>query len=271
MNGKTLILALVMFMIGWSVMVAGTGMAAQDVGYNVTSELWAKAVLQVPGNPVTLVWSEVGSDTTPSGAKVISGYFYADPNDFAYGSQYNPELFVKIYIDKSGWCNMAFNHVTVDDVAVSSAHNYSGSADQTGTAMLTSRLVEHTYTGVGTGAGEPTYDAGGTWSITVTDLPGSIQSNTQCETDPVDQDVLTLTQSGNSFYFTTEDGDFFSGTVDGSLYRFSGTWVEEDGNFTVTGSFNLHSSTSFSGSGHVRVEDDGFYCEWDQSYSGVKQ
>ena len=271
MKGRARFLALSILMIGWSVLVAGTGMAAQDGGYNLTAELWAKAVLQVSGNPVTLVWSEVGSDTTPSGAKVISGYFYADPSDFAYGSRYNPELFVKIYIDPSGWCNMAFNHVTVDDVVVYSAHNYRGSADQTGTATLTSRLVEHTYTGVGTGAAEPTYDASGIWPITVTTVPGSIQSNTQCEPDAVDRDVLTLTQSGNSFYFTLEDGNYLSGTVDGSLYRFSGTWVEEDGNFTLTGSINLRSSTSFSGSGHIRVEDDGFYCEWDQSYAGVKQ
>lgn len=118
-------------------------------GYNVTSELWAKAVLQVPGSPVTLVWREVGSDTTPSGDKVVSGYFYADPNDFAFGSVFNPELFVKIYIASSGWSNMAFNHVTVDDVTVFSAHNYNGAADKTGTATLNSRLVEHQYDGVG--------------------------------------------------------------------------------------------------------------------------
>ena len=123
-------------------------LSAQDGGYNVTSELWTKAVLQVPGNPVTLVWKEVGSDTTPSGDKVVSGYFYADPNDFAYGSIYNPEIFVKIYIAKNGWCNMAFNHVTVDDVMVYSAHNYDGAADKTGSVTLNSRLDEHQYDGV---------------------------------------------------------------------------------------------------------------------------
>ena len=48
---------------------------------------------------------------------MVSGYFYADPADFAYGSVYNPEVFVKIYIDPNGWANIAFNHVTVDDVS----------------------------------------------------------------------------------------------------------------------------------------------------------
>lgn len=61
-----------------------------DDGDAISSELWTKAVLQVPGNPVTLVWKMVGADITPSGDQVISGYFYADPDDFAYGSVYNP-------------------------------------------------------------------------------------------------------------------------------------------------------------------------------------
>jgi hypothetical protein len=136
------------------------GMAAQDIGYSITSELWAKAVLQTESKAVTLVWEEVGTDTTPSGATVVSGYFYADPNDFAYGSEYNPEIFVKVYIDANGWCNMAFNHVTVDNVAIYSAHNYAGSAQKSGTATLSSRLVEHQYTGVGTQTGS-NFD--GTW------------------------------------------------------------------------------------------------------------
>lgn len=139
--------------------ITAAAAAAQDGGYNATSELWVKAVLQVSGNPVTLVWEEVGSDTTPSGDKVVSGYFYADPSDFAYGSQYNPEVFVKIYIASSGWANIAFNHVTVDDVIVSSAHNYSGAANQTGTATLNNRLVEHQYTGVDSGHNDPTQES----------------------------------------------------------------------------------------------------------------
>ena len=116
-----------------------------DGGYDITSELWAKAVLDVSGSPVTLVWKLVGADITPSGDQVISGYFYADPDDFAYGSVYNPELFVKIYIATNGWCNMAFNHVTVDDVSV---YSMGGEASQSSTATLNTRLVEHQYSGV---------------------------------------------------------------------------------------------------------------------------
>lgn len=120
----------------------------EDAGYTLTSGLWSRAVLQVPGAPVDLVWREVGTDTTPSGARVVSGYFYADPDDFAYGSVYNPEVFVKIYIDPNGWANIAFNHVTVDDVSVFSAHGYTGTSDKTGSISLSGRLTEHAYTGV---------------------------------------------------------------------------------------------------------------------------
>ena len=126
----------------------GQSGTASSAGYPLGSALWSQAVLQVPGNPVTLVWKEVGTDTTPSGARVVSGYFYADPADFAYGSVYNPEVFVKVYIDPTGWANMAFNHVTVDPVAIDSAHEYAGAPQQSGSVVLDSRLLEHSYTGV---------------------------------------------------------------------------------------------------------------------------
>jgi len=122
--------------------------SSTDGGYTMTSGLWGKAVLQPSAGPVTLIWKEVGSDTTPSGDRVVSGYFYADSGDFAYGSEFNPEVFVKIYITTGGWCNIAFNHVTVDNVSIFSAINYAGSASESGTASLNARLVEHPYDGV---------------------------------------------------------------------------------------------------------------------------
>ena len=202
-------IAIFLFLLVSVLFVPSMVLAAQDGGYNVTSELWAKAILKTPTKDVTLIWSEVGSDTTPSGAKVISGYFYADPSDFAYGSRYNPELFVKIYIDPSGWCNMAFNDVTVDNVVVYSAHNYRGSADQTGTAMLSSRLVEHTYTGVGTGGTIPSNSISGSWS-------GLWSSGG--ESGAVFSD---LSQSGNSVsgtmtVYNTDCGKFYDVSVSGT-------------------------------------------------------
>lgn len=122
---------------------------AQDGGTVLGFNLWCKAVLQTPSvGAVTLNWKEVGSDTTPSGDKVISGYFYADPKNFAYGSVYNPEVFVKIYIAKNGWANIAFNHVTVDNVQVYSAYKYDGKPKYSSVITLNNRLAEHTYNGV---------------------------------------------------------------------------------------------------------------------------
>ena len=133
---------------------SATGQAAASSGgggYTLSSDLWAKAVLEVSGSPLTLIWKEVGSDTTPSGDRVVSGYFYADPAAFAYGSVFNPEVFVKVYISSNGWANMAFNHVTVDDVTIYSAHQYAGTPDRTESIGLNERLKEHEYTGVSIG------------------------------------------------------------------------------------------------------------------------
>ena len=198
------------------------GLAARDSGYDITSSLWAKAVLQVSTSPVTLVWKVVGTDITPSGDQVISGYFYADPNDFAYGSQYNPELFVKIYIAKSGWCNIAFNHVTVDNVTVYSAHMYEGAAQQTGTAMLTKRLVEHQYNGV---AIQSTPQANGSLAPSSTDSGYTMTSSIwakailQPSIGPVTliwKEVGSdITPSGDkvvSGYFYADPGDFAYGS-----------------------------------------------------------
>ena len=122
--------------------------SAVDGGYELAGSLWAKAVLHASESPVTLSWKQLGTQQTPGGDRVVSGYFYADPADFAYGSACNPEVFVKLYIAANGWANLAFNHVTVDPVTVSSAHRYGGAAQQSGRATLSNRLVEQTYTGV---------------------------------------------------------------------------------------------------------------------------
>ena len=119
-----------------------------DGGCRLTDHLWAKAVFQTPGGDLTLAWRLLGADLTPGGAQVLSGYFYAEPEQFAYGSPSNPEIFVKIYIAPNGWCNIAFNHVTVDSVMVSSALDYAGTPNQTGCATLSQRLVQHQYDGV---------------------------------------------------------------------------------------------------------------------------
>lgn len=114
--------------------------------YSVGGNLWIKAVLKPTWtNHVTLKWIRGGEDTSAAGDTTIWGYMYADPNDFPYGSQGNPEAFVKIYLAKNGWKNIAFNHVTVDDVDIFSALNYDGTPDQQGTITLKERVAAHEY------------------------------------------------------------------------------------------------------------------------------
>ena len=149
--------------------------STQAGGYTIISSLWAKAVLKTATGNFTLIWQATGNDMTPSGDQVVSGYFYADPKDFAYGSQYNPEAFVKVYVASNGWANIAFNHVTVDEIDVLSANNFTGQADQSGVADLNNRLVEHQYTDVSL---DPESASGGSPSSAVPSGGGySIGSN----------------------------------------------------------------------------------------------
>jgi hypothetical protein len=240
-----------------------TSLAVRDGGYDVTSNLWAKAVLQVSGSPVTLVWKVVGTDITPSGDQVISGYFYADPNDFAYGSQYNPELFVKIYIAKSGWCNIAFNHVTVDNVTVYSAHKYAGAAQKTGTVTLEKRLVEHQYNGVvienlpkGEGVLAPgSIDSGyvmtsGLWAKAI--LQPSIGSVTLIWK----QAGFDITPSGDkvvSGYFYADPGDFaygseFNPEVFVKIYIAKNGWCNIAFNHVTVDNVSIYSAHNYVGS-----------------------
>jgi hypothetical protein len=225
MKGK-FVLVTALAVLGSCLLLPSAGSCAQDTGYNITSELWAKAVLQAPSGPVPLVWKEVGSDTTPSGDKVISGYFYADPNDFAYGSMYNPEVFVKVYIATNGWCNMAFNHVTVDYVTIYSAHNYAGTADQTGIASQNNRLVEHQYTGVGVQTQEG-YD--GSWKGTAV---SNISYNYYSEACPASGSV-NLTVSNTEASGTAVDSFGYSYSVSGTVTTDGAVTAYANGNDTV--------------------------------------
>ena len=232
-----------------------------DGGYNITTELWAKAVLQTHGFPVTLVWKMVGADITPSGDQVISGYFYADPNDFAYGSQYNPELFVKIYVATNGWCNIAFNHVTVDNVDVYSAHYYAGSPMQSTTATLTHRLVEHQYNGVGIDTALQTLGEGSATSSSGYTLTSDLWAKAilQPATGSVNliwKEVGTdTTPSGDrvvSGYFYADPDDFTYGSVYNpevfvKVYIAANGWANIAFNHVTVDDVDLSSAHEFSG------------------------
>lgn len=184
-----------------------------------------------------------------------------------------------------------FNHVTVDDVTVYSAHNYNESVDQTGTVTLAGRLVEHQYNGVGissdnNGGGTPNvvYEqslsatASGTYSysnniwtvlFTASDFPSGEGPPVNI-TFPVQ--VIQLTDS--TLMFKDEDGEIqtyyreqgLSGDVTGTWTRYENDLdkivleVNSDGTvvLTVCGAiFHVPAGT---------IAIDGDFSDWPSQY-----
>ncbi len=115
-------------------------------GDMVTSDLWIRAVINtVEKGPIDAVWQKGGEDTTSRGDRVIWGHFYASPNDVTWGSQNNPDLFVKIWFDVNGRVDVNFFHVSVPDIEVYSDYPYDGSPDEHGTTTTSRRYIRQYY------------------------------------------------------------------------------------------------------------------------------
>ena len=124
------------------------GSGGVETGYLVTSDLWIRAVINtVEKGPIEAVWQKGGEDTTSRGDRVIWGHFYASPNDVTWGSQSNPDLFVKIWFDVSGRIDVNFFHVSVPDIEVYSDYPYDGTQDQQGTTTMSRRYIRQYYEG----------------------------------------------------------------------------------------------------------------------------
>ena len=115
-------------------------------GYMPTSNLWIRAVINTEEKgPIEAVWKKGGEDTTSAGDTVIWGHFYASPSDVTWGSQNNPDLFVKIWFDHYGRLDVNFFHVSVPDIEVYSDYPYDGTADEQGTTTMTTRYIRQYY------------------------------------------------------------------------------------------------------------------------------
>ncbi|MBN1548483.1 MAG: hypothetical protein JW902_17670 [Syntrophaceae bacterium] len=115
-------------------------------GNQITSDLWIAAVIEtVEKGPVEAVWQKGGEDTTTAGDRVIWGYFYASPTDVTWGSENNPDLYVKIWFDHGGRLDVNFFHVSVPDIEVYSDFPYDGTPDEHETATMTDRYVWQYY------------------------------------------------------------------------------------------------------------------------------
>jgi len=117
-----------------------------DTGYLVTPELWIRAVIRTAEKgPIEAVWKKGGQGNTAGGHSVIWGYFYASPDDVAWGSEQNPDLFVKIWFDASGRVDVNFFHVSVPEIEVYSAYPYNGATYEYGITTMDTRYIRQYY------------------------------------------------------------------------------------------------------------------------------
>ena len=115
-------------------------------GYSTINNLRIGSIINtVEKGPIDAVWRFGGQDNTSRGDQVVWGHFYASPSDVTWGSQDNPDLFVKIWFDVSGRVDVNFFHVSVPDIEVCSDFPDDGTYDQRGTTIMDNRYIRHEY------------------------------------------------------------------------------------------------------------------------------
>ena len=118
---------------------------SNPAGSTTINNLRIGAVINTVDGPIDGVWQQGGSDTTANGDQVVWGHFYASPSDVTWGSENNPDLFVKIWFDAGGRVDVNFFHVSVPDIEVFSDLPSDNSYDQKGTTTMDNRYIRHTY------------------------------------------------------------------------------------------------------------------------------
>jgi len=180
--------------------------------YQVTTDLTIRAVINtVEKGPIEAVWQKGGEDITSRGDRVIWGHFYASPSDVAWGSQKNPDLFVKIWFDVSGRIDVNFFHVSVPKIEVYSDYPYDGKWDQHGTTTMDYRYIRHEYWSGGN-------------NLILDDLVGTYNLS-----------GFTVTYSDGTT-ITQNDVSTFSGTM----------VIESDGDMTQTIKLNGYQDTIYA-------------------------
>ena len=115
-------------------------------GYETTDNLRIGAVINtVEKSPIEAIWHKGGENVISRGDRVTWGHFYASPSDVTWGSQNNPDLFVKIWFDVSGRVDVNFFHVSVPDIEVYSDYPSDGTYNQKGTTIMADRYIRHEY------------------------------------------------------------------------------------------------------------------------------
>lgn len=111
-----------------------------------------------------------------------------------------------------------------------------------------------------------TYDASGSW--TATTYNSVVEGDCTLEDETT---TVTISQSGDSFQLIMDDGESFSGTVNGATYTISQSTTSEGTTQTVTIIFTLSSSTSGSGTAAWSWASGTSSCNASQSFTLTKQ
>ena len=176
--------------------------------YPVTTDLTIRAVINtVEKGAIDAVWSKGGEETTSSGDKVIWGFFYASSSDVTWGSENNPDLYVKIWFDHGGRIDVNFFHVSVPDIDVYSEYSGSSTSNQHSTTTMGNRYYRHEYNSSSTTSS----DCSGTWTGTWNSQDGTSGAVT-----------MTIVQTGGNYSGTmdiknTDCGDVYGVPVSGTI------------------------------------------------------
>jgi hypothetical protein len=118
-----------------------------QVGYLVTPDTWLNAKINtVEHGPIDAVWKKGGDQVLARGDRVIWGYFYASPKHVTWGSEDNPDIFVKIWFDVSGRVDVNFFHVSVPNIEVFSCMKQVGNCSPSNhVTTQEKRYARHSY------------------------------------------------------------------------------------------------------------------------------
>ena len=247
---KTLFVAFAIFLASVSISYGSS--------YQVTTDLTIRVVINtVEKGAIDAVWKKGGEETTSAGDKVIWGFFYANPYDVTWGSENNPDLYVKIWFDHGGRIDVNFFHVSVPDIDVYS--EYSGSSsNQHSKNTMENRYYRHEYNSNTSACS----DVAGTWSYSQTVDATAFGEDVYTETG-----MTTFTQNGCNLVDST--GGY--GSINGNTATLTNTW--EDYGYTITGIFTLiFSGNSVTYTGTLTTRDSsGETCTGSLTGYGSKQ
>jgi hypothetical protein len=126
--------------------VGGYSQTNNPSGYSTINNLRIGSIINtVEKGPIEAIWRLGGQDNTSRGDQVVWGHFYASPSDVTWGSQDNPDLYVKIWFDVSGRIDVNYFHVSVPDIEVYSDYPDDATYDQKGTTIMSDRYIRHEY------------------------------------------------------------------------------------------------------------------------------